>query len=170
MWSVIAAVVIAIAALWVLYAVGRSPHRSDWATFGAFAVAVVALALGWITWLWRARTGKADPGAAGRELDDRADLLAEAVRRQWERAANERGLAQPEPIPVRWGKSTQPLAWPAAAGSRRFDPLPGLPRADETRLAAGQLSDLHAVYGGLGSGRLCKQGITAAQARARGGK
>jgi len=153
---VIAAVVIAVAVLGVLLAVWRSPHRFDLAAYGAFAVAVVALALGWIAWTWRA--GNREPGSRteGRGLDECADLLAEAVRRQWERAADERGLVAPEPIPVRWGRPALALAGsPAAAAStRRFDPLPGLSPARGKWLASGQIGDLYKVYGGLGSGRL----------------
>ena len=78
-----------------------------------------------------------------------------AVKTQWERAAGERGLVA-EPIPVTWGRPSLPLAGPiaAAAGSRRFAPLPGLPPVREAQLAAGRIDDLHAVYGGLRSGRL----------------
>jgi hypothetical protein len=154
LWTVIAAVVIAVATLGLLYAVWRSPHRSDLATFGAFAVAVVALVSPFIARTWQARTRKAELGTESQELDDRADRLAEEVRKEWERVANERGLVTP--IPVRWGIPTPSLAVSAAAavGSQRFDPLPGLPPVGETQLAAGQISDLHSVYGGLGSGRL----------------
>ena len=42
----------------------------------------------------------------------------------------------------------------AAVASTRFAPLPGLAAAGEQRLQAGQVSELHEVYGGLGSGRL----------------
>jgi hypothetical protein len=95
------------------------------------------------------------PAAAGPDLDRVADLLAVAVKTQWEQAAGERGLAD-GPIPVTWGRPSLPLAGPAAAaaGSRRFAPLPGLTPVGETWLAAGMVDDLHAVYGGLGSGRL----------------
>ena len=98
------------------------------------------------------------PGGTGlgRPLSELADSLAAAVMEQWTRAALERRLVQPEPIPVRWGRSSRPLAGPvsAAVGSRQFPPLPGLPAAAAGRLRGGQLQDLHAVYGGLGSGRL----------------
>src|SRR6185437_12429338 len=93
--------------------------------------------------------------AAAQDLDHVADLLAIAVQTQWERAANERGLAA-EPIPVTWGRPSLPLAGPiaAAAGSRRFAPLPGLAPIGDAQLVAGMVEDLHAVYGGVGSGRL----------------
>src|SRR5450755_2395591 len=110
---------------------------------------------GWIAWAWQARRSSAGPAAADRDLDRVADLLAVAVKTQWERAAGERGLVA-EPIPVTWGRPSLPLAGPvaAAAGSRRFAPLPGLAPAREAQLAAGQIDDMHAVYGGLRSGRL----------------
>ncbi|HEY5355975.1 MAG TPA: hypothetical protein VIK57_26340 [Streptosporangiaceae bacterium] len=142
---------------WLLYVVWRSPHRSDLSTYGAFAVAVVALVAGWIAWAWqRARRSPAAQDRGGEDLDHVADLLAQAARRQWDLAAGERGLAGADPISVTWGRPTLPLAGPAAAaaGSQRFDPLPGLPPVGEAALAAGEIADLHAVYGGLRSGRL----------------
>ena len=110
---------------------------------------------GWIAWAWRARTSPGDSTKASQDLDRVADLLAIAVKTQWERAANERGLVA-EPIPVTWSKPSLPLASPvaAAAGSRRFASLPGLTPVREAQLTAGQIDDLHAVYGGLRSGRL----------------
>ena len=90
------------------------------------------------------------------ELDHLSDLFAGAVKDQWTRAATDRGLLQPDPIPVQWGKSSLPVAGPpsAAVGSQRFAPLPGLSAVGQQRLRGGRISDLHAVYGGLGSGRL----------------
>ena len=69
-----------------------------------------------------------------------------------------------EPIRVNWGRPLLPLAGPVAAavGSRRFAPLPGLTLAREAQLAAGQIDDLHAVYGGLRSGRLVIAGAPGA--------
>ena len=142
-------------ALWLLYIVWRSPHRSDLATYGAFAATVVTLMAGWVAWAWRARSRRIDPAASGQHLEHVADLLAIAVNTQWERAAGERGLAA-EPIPVTWGRPSLPLAGPvsAAVSSRRFDPLPGLRPTRETGLEAGLIDDLHMLYGGLRSGRL----------------
>ncbi|HEX4657182.1 MAG TPA: hypothetical protein VH307_07340 [Streptosporangiaceae bacterium] len=150
------AAALAVAAAWVLYAVWRSPHRNDLATYGAFAVALVALAAGWIAWALRARA-KRDGGTPDlRDLDHLADLLAEAVRKQWENAAGERGLLEPEPIPVRWRTPSPAIAGPVAAAIRstRFPPLPGLHPVEERLLREGDIRDLHAVYAGLGSGRL----------------
>jgi hypothetical protein len=141
------------AALVLLYAGWGSDHVR---AYEGFAVSVVGVAAAWIAWVWRARSSPAGPAAAGQDLDRVADLLAVAVKQQWEQAAGERGLVAGEAIPVTWGGSSLPLAGSTAAavGSRRFEPLPGLAPAGETLLAAGQITDLHAVYGGLGSGRL----------------
>jgi len=154
-WPLVAVAPFLVAAFWLLYVVWRSPHRSDLATYGAFAAAVVTVMAGWIAWAWRARTRQIGPVVSGQHLDHVANLLAITVKSQWERAAGERGLAA-EPIPVTWGRPSIPLAGPvgAAANSRRFDPLPGLTPVGEAQLAAGQIDDLHTLYGGLRSGRL----------------
>ena len=154
-WPLAAVAPFVIGAFWLLYVVWQPQRRIDLATYGAFAVPVVTLVAGWIAWAWRATTNPAGPAAASRDVDRVTDLLAMAVQAQWQRAAGERGLVA-QPIPVTWGRPSLPLAGPvtAATGSRRFAPLPGLTPARETQLAAGQIDDLHAVYGGLRSGRL----------------
>jgi hypothetical protein len=99
---------------------------------------------------------KQDIGALGDgELDRLADQLGEAVRKQWERAAGEQGI-EPEPIPVQWGPPSEAMAGPvdAAIGSTRFAPLPGLRPINPQDLRNGNISNLHSLYGGLGSGRL----------------
>jgi hypothetical protein len=147
------AAVIAVAGI-LVWTVWRSQHRGDLSTFGGFVIAVVAPVASLVVYLTKLRrSGGTGPGRPPSEL---ADSLAAAVTEQWTRAALERRLVQPEPIPVRWGRSSKPLAGPvsAAVGSRQFPPLPGLPPAAAGRLRGGQLQDLHAVYGGLGSGRL----------------
>jgi hypothetical protein len=158
LWPVLLAAVIPVVVVSVLYAVWRSPEqrRNDLSTYGAFAVAVVALAAGWMAWAWRRRTRQDGATAGQEELDRLADLLAEAVGKQWEEAASERGLRWPEPIPVRWEKPLAAMAGPvtAAVGSTRFSPLPGLGTVDQQMLQGGDIRDLHAVYGGLASGRL----------------
>lgn len=156
-WPLLAVVAAVVVLCWLLYAVWRSPQRNALAVYGAFAVPVVLLAGGWVTSAWRlARIRRASVSVDGEELDRAAARLAASVRTQWEAAASERGLAGADPIRVTWGRPSLPLAGPmaAAVSSRRFDPLPGLARAGQTRLAAGDIGDLHAVYGGLGSGRL----------------
>jgi len=103
----------------------------------------------------RASSGRRDVAGAT-ELDRLANLLAASVREQWTRAAAERRLLVPEPVPVRWERPSLALASPvsAAVNSAMFAPVPGVPATKEQRLQAGSIADLHAVYGGLGSGRL----------------
>lgn len=153
-WAVTAIVAVAAVAGVLVWVVWRSADRDDLATFGAFAVAVIVAAVPVIARL--AKVGAAGGPDRGRPLDELADQLAEAVREQWTRAALERRLLQPEPIPVQWEKSSRPLAGPvsAAVESRQYPPLPGLSPTVPGQLQGGQLRDLHAVYGGLGSGRL----------------
>ena len=136
--------------MWVVW---RSPHRSDLATFGAFAAAVVTIAAGQIA--WARNIGVSRHNESQRALDRVADLLSTAVKDQWTRAALARRL-QPEPIAVRWARPSRPFAGTvsAATDSRQFQPLPGLTAVRRCDLRTGQLWDLHAVYGGLGSGRL----------------
>jgi hypothetical protein len=125
-----AATVIVIAVTGTLvWLVWRSPHRSDLSTFGAFAVAVIVPVASLVVYLTKV-TQAGDTGP-GRPLDELADSLAVAVTEQWTRAALERLLLQPEPIPVQWQGSARPLAGPtsAAVESRQFPPLPGLLRA-----------------------------------------
>jgi hypothetical protein len=158
LWPVLLAAAIVVAVMWVLYAVGRAPEqrRNDLATYWGFALALVVPAAGWIVWVWRRRK-KQDGGTSGfPDLDHLADHLAEAVNKQWEETARERRLLWPEAIQVRWRKPSGALAGPvgAAVGSTRFVPLPGLRPVKEQDLREGDITGLHAVYGGLGSGRL----------------
>lgn len=155
---IVAAVTIAVVTAWLLYLVWAAPsrQRDDLATYGAFAAAVVVIAAGLIGRTWRAGMRTRGETATAAELDRLTDVLAGAVQDQWTAAAAGRGLLQPEPIPVRWARPSLPLAGPVAAavGSARFPPLPGLAAVGQQRLRAGRIGDLHAVYGGLGSGRL----------------
>lgn len=157
LWPTIAALVIAVAAIGLLYTVWSSPHRSDLVNFGALAVPVVtaAAAVGKIAWSWR-RASPARAAAGTTEQNQLADQLAEVVEGQWTREADRRGLLVPEPIPVKWRRPSLPLAGSAeaAASTRRFKPLPGLPTIAQTQLMEGEIGDLYAIYGGLGSGRL----------------
>ena len=164
LWPAVAVTVIAAGTVWLVYVVWRSPHRIDLATFGSYAVAVAVIAAGLITRAWQARTGQPGDVAGAQEIDQLTDLLAGAVKGQWTCAAADRGLLEPEPIPVRWRRPSLPIAGPvsAAVGSRRFSPLPGLPAVSSQRLRSGQIADLHAVYGGLGSGRLVIAGAPGA--------
>lgn len=149
--------VIALAALaWLLYAIWRSPHRTDLATYWALVAAVVPIAAGLIASAWRIKAAQSHTTVEIGELDYVADLLRDAVKTEWSRAAGARGLLEPTPIPVRWKTSSLPVAGPISAAviSQRFKPLPGLRAVGQQRLRGGQIDDLHHLYGGLRSGRL----------------
>ena len=150
-----AAGVIAVVTVAGLVAVWRSPRHADLESFVGFALSVSGVAAGWIGWVWRRHKSSQGGGAvSGQELARLADLLAGVVGAEWTRAAGERGLLEPEPIPVRWKRPATPFAGPVAAAvaSTRFAPLPGLAAAGKQRLRAGQISELHEVYGGAGVG------------------
>lgn len=97
---------------------------------------------------------------AERGLDELADLLAVAMRNQWTKAANDRRILQPAPLPIRWCRATEPVAGPTAAATLSradhagIEPLPGLVRVTGSRLRRGTRRDLHRIYGGLASGRM----------------
>jgi len=151
MAAIVVVVAVSGAVVWVVW---RSPQRSDLSTFGAFAVAVIVPVVSLVVYLTKVR--QAGETGRGRPLDEVADGLAVVIAEQWTRAALERRLLQPGPIPVHWERSSRPLAGPvsAAVESRQFPPLPGLSPTVWRQLQSGRLQDLHAVYGGLGSGRL----------------
>jgi hypothetical protein len=98
-----------------------------------------------------------------------ADLLAQAVRGQWRKAATERVLVTPAPIPVGWSVSELPVAGPveAAVGdpdvAPAFPPLPGQTRVTQKQLrAGGGRGELFAVYAGIASGRMVVVGAPGA--------
>lgn len=155
-WLIIPTIVVAAGTAWVLYVVWRSPHRTDLATYWALVVAVASIMASLITWAWRKKLRPEQDALSTDDLNHLADLLARSVKDQWTRAAGERGLLEPEPIPVRWETSSLPLSGPvsAAVSSSRFPPLPGLSAVGLQELRTGHIHDLHRVYGGLGSGRL----------------
>src|SRR5215470_13566416 len=129
-WPFVAVPLIVGAALWLLYAGWGSDHVR---AYEGFAVSVVGVAAAWIAWVRRARSSPAGPAAADQNLGQVADLLAVAVKQQWEPEAGKRGLVAGEAIPVTWGAPSLRLAGrpAAAADSRRFEPLPGLALAAE---------------------------------------
>ena len=153
LWPTLAIVVVIAVAAALVWVVWRSPHRGALSTFGAFAIAVIVPVASLVVYLTRVRAGST---GRGRPLNELADSLATAVTEQWTRAALERRLLQPEPIPVQWERSSVPLTGPVSAAleSRQFSPLPGLAPIARRQLRGGRLQDLHAMYGGLGSGRL----------------
>jgi hypothetical protein len=61
-WPLWVVAVLVAAVGWLLYAVLRSPHRSDLAIYGAFAVPVIMVAAGWVT--WTASSATVRPSAA----------------------------------------------------------------------------------------------------------
>jgi hypothetical protein len=148
-------VVVIVVTCGLLLFIWRSPHRDDLEKFWSTAAAVVAVSL---TVIVGARSAATKTAGKGREraLEGVADLLGGAVKDQWARAAAERQLLYPEPIPVRWERSPRSIAGPvsAAVNSRQFAPLPGLAAVRQGQLHRGGLRDLHAIYGGLGSGRM----------------
>lgn len=93
-------------------------------------------------------------------LDVAADELAKAVRKEWEKEATLRRLLEPAPLPVRWQVTKRRVAGRiegaiADDGRARFAPLPGCAAVTRDVLhRGGSLPALHAVYGGLASGRL----------------
>lgn len=86
-------------------------------------------------------------------LDEHVRRLAIASRVQWTAEAFDRRLVHPGPLPIRWHRSTAPVAGPAS-GYVRFSPLPGLPVITSGEIREGDRGALHTVYGGLPSGRL----------------
>ncbi|HEX4703619.1 MAG TPA: TIR domain-containing protein [Pseudonocardiaceae bacterium] len=93
----------------------------------------------------------ANPPGQRTPVDEQLHLLATASWNQWTAAANDRRLLHPAPLPIRWCRSTAPVAGPVSAYPR-FDSLPGLTAVNG--LVEGDQDALHRVYGGLPSGRL----------------
>ncbi|MEV4050039.1 hypothetical protein AB0J55_02525 [Amycolatopsis sp. NPDC049688] len=138
---------------WTLQVTLLEPgERSNASGYGQFVLA----AFGVVLTVWQAFGGKVRSGRAAADADALTDTLAAVVQRQWTAAATERGLLQPEPLPIRWHLSSQPVAAPPASATTRgsFPPLPGLSRTTPAQLRSGTHRTLHRVYGGLASGRL----------------
>ncbi|MGH3853448.1 MAG: NACHT domain-containing protein [Pseudonocardiaceae bacterium] len=129
-------------------------------------IAVLTTTAGAVRWLWR-RAGLTR--AARLPLERAADELAEQLRQQWERAAAERGLTYPAPLPVRWHWSPQQVTGPRAdAVGGQFAPLPGMAAITVKDLRSGAVPDLLGLYGGLSSGRLIVLGEPGAGKSAAG--
>jgi hypothetical protein len=126
------------------------------------AAGVVAVVGGlpglWLAWLSYRDDRRDTAATAGDRFGPMMADLAAAVRRQWSKAAAERQLLVPAPIPVRWSLSDHPVTGPlegAVAEGGPFAPLPGLRTITEQHLlGGGGRAELFALYGGLGSGRL----------------
>ena len=129
LWPFVVVGAIAVVTTAGLVAVWRSPHRDELEGFAGLAISVTGIAAGWMAWVWRARSQQASGAVSGQESGRLAELLAGSVDEEWTRAAGERGLLEPVPIPVRWQRPAASFAGPAAAAvaSTRFAPLPGLP-------------------------------------------
>jgi hypothetical protein len=143
-WTPIIGVALVVGAIaWSLYRISVLPpdQRDNAIGFGQLALAAGGAAAAAIGAVRRSRA------RLPRSPNEVIDLLAVAVKAQWSRAAGERGLREPRPIPVRWQRSTLPLAGPvsAAVSSTRFTPLLGLDSVSEAELRTGSLSELHAV-------------------------
>jgi hypothetical protein len=151
---VVAAVLLC--ALWLIFAVWQSPHRADLSGFGGYAVTLAVATVSLCGWIWHTWTRRAAQIPSVSELSQLSASLARAATEQWTRVAGEQGLLEPPPILVRWGRPGATLAGPRTntLASRRFLPAPGLAAVSRQQLEEGQIQDLHALYGGLGSGRL----------------
>jgi hypothetical protein len=128
-----------------------SAQRNDVIGFWGFTLALAGAVASVVGWLRRLRR----PMDA-RPVNILADLLAQGVYGQWRKAATERVLLTPPPIPVRWSLSSLPVTGElTAALDGPFDPLPGLPAVTEAQLrAGGGRRELFEVYAGLASGRI----------------
>ncbi len=118
---------------------------------------VLTLTGGTVLWLWT--RSRRDVPTSVDALARAGDALAAAVSAQWERAAGERRLRHPAPIPVRWRWAHRGVTGPAIealgdGGQARFAPLPGMTAATLATVSDGGLRDLFGIYGGLDSGRL----------------
>jgi hypothetical protein len=160
------AAAIAGAAGWWGYSVWRSPHRNDLATYGQYAIALTVFGVSVIAGArrWFAKIRRESGLATTAGLNELTNHLAEVVKDEWTRAANDRGLLVPEPIRVRWRRPSAAIAGPpsAAAGTSLFQPLPGMNPVTAEQLKEGEIRDLHELYGGLGSGRLVIAGAPGA--------
>jgi hypothetical protein len=125
---------------------------------GVLSLSATVAAL-WLAWSAFA-SDRAEAAEPGPDLAGVADLLAEAVRRQWEDEAALRQLNDPYPLPVRWEPADPPqaVAWPALVGLASSGA--GWPRADPAGWASGPAelagggADLVEVLGRVPTGRL----------------
>jgi len=154
---VVGLILVSGAGVWVGWAYRLPPgERSDALVLPGFVLALAGVLVGLVPLL--ARLGRRP---AVRPIDTLAELLVEAVDRQWRAAAHERQLVTPGPVPIRWSLSDLNLTGPVAAAVGALDqppafpPLPGHGRTVENDLqVGGTRSELHQVYAGLASGRV----------------
>jgi hypothetical protein len=119
-WWLLLGGVLVVAGLgwWVLTVTQMDPtERSTASSYGQFVLAAVGLLTIIGDWIAKSFTRAAEP-----DLDQLADLLAEAMRNQWEDAAKDRRLLQPAPLPIRWCRDLPHRALPHSATAH---PIPG---------------------------------------------
>ncbi|MFD2093125.1 NACHT domain-containing protein [Blastococcus deserti] len=160
-WAVAVSVTILAAAAvgWVWWILGLTGSaRKSALEISGFSVSLLALVSALVPLLLKAGIRAQQ---TVRPVEELTGLLAVAVRQQWEEAAAERQLTSPAPIPVRWLPSEGVITGPVGAAldgvraGAAFQPLPGLAAVAEENLGVGGgLEQLHALYGGLASGRL----------------
>lgn len=128
-----------------------SAQRNDVVGFGGFALALASAVASILEQFRRLRRP-----IPARPVNTLTDLLAQGVYGQWRRAATERVLLTPPPIPIRW--SLSPLRDDVeltAAIHGPFGPLPGQTVVtDEQLRTGGGQRELFEVYAGLASGRI----------------
>jgi hypothetical protein len=157
LWPLAGLVIVVGAAGSVLVAVAVARDRGQVSDIVQAVTSVLAPTGGLALWLWTRR--RREPPLSSDALAHAADALARAVREQWQRAAGERRLRHPAPIPLRWRWSHRAVTGPAhealgSPGQARFAPLPGMAPATLATVDDGGIQDLAAVYGGLDSGRV----------------
>jgi hypothetical protein len=156
--GVVGLVLVAAGAGWWLWQIAllEPDEKSTASGYGQLVLAVVGTLSMFAGYLVRRLTPTPLP-----PVEVRADNLANAMLKQWERAAVERDLTAP--LPVRWRRATRGVAVPVAAtAAGAFEPLPGSSPTTNEQLAKGTQNDLYDVYAGLPSGRLIITGAAGA--------
>lgn len=154
-WRLLAGALLVGGATWLAIDVAMQGQaaRDDASTYGAFAVALLVPLISAV----RAVAARVVVAPEPPELDQLVDDLADAVLALWRQTAQDRELL-PHPLPIRWRRSTQPVAGRVTDAIRpgpvSLEPLPGIDRVTSRRVQQGTHRMLHAIYGGLPSGRL----------------
>ena len=152
-----AAVVVTGAIAWGTWLATLPPEQRNQAlTFGGF---LMPLALAVITVVTTLRAARRIPDP--RSLEVLADLLARAIEGQWRKAADERALLAPSPIPVQWSLTALPVAGPLVSAVSvqdsppAFPPIPEYAGSTEADLqSGGGRVKLLSLYSGVASGRI----------------
>lgn len=159
------ALVVVSAAIWLIAVSLLDADRQAAAiAYGTFLLAVVGVVSSLLAWVIKRAFGP----PVSLSLDDELDRLSDIMRDQWDKAAADRQLQRPAPLPIRWRLSSRPVAGPlrdptmTRLGGVAHRSLPGLNPATAADLQHGDRAALHAIYGGLGSGRLIVVGASGA--------